>query len=377
MTACSSTKSTSSDVTTMTRELVAGLNPRFGFIACTEGVQVEALRAGLAKALPGVPFVGVTSCRSVIANGDVLRGPIAATAFWLSGDGVSAAVVSTGDATDAAGEALAKKARQLLGAEASFALFHGTPGTEEALLRGLSKELATAPLLGGSAADDAIAGKWTVFTQERALKAGAALALVKWPGEFSANWVSGAMPAGQKGVVTRAEGRTIHEIDGKPAAEVYDGWLGGALRGAIASGEQILGSTTLTPLGVHRASGFTLVHPERIVGGKSINSFATINEGETVSLMKSTKLAMQGRPANLVSRAQPKLDGKPLKGVLLFYCAGCMLTIEPDTQPMLDALKTTAGKVPIGGAFNFGEQGCHERGAPDHGNLMTGLLMLT
>lgn len=359
----------------MTKDLVEGArDARFGFIACTEGVSAENLRASLASALPGVPFVGVTSCRSVIGNASVVRGPKAASAFWLTGDGVAASVASETDA--GSGARLARQARKHLDAP-TFALFHATPGTEEALLRDLAPELGNVPLLGGSAADDTIGGNWSVFTHETTLKAGAALALVKWPGEIVANWVSGAMPAQFKGVVTKADGRTIHEIDGKPAAQLYDQWLGGALKASITSGEQILDKTTLTPLGVHRSSGFTLVHPERIVNGRSIASFASVNVGETVSLMKSTKLAMQGRPANLVSRAAARLNGKPLKGVLLFYCAGCMLAIEPDTQPMVDALKGTAGKTPISGAFHFGEQGCHDQGKPDHGNLMTGLLMLT
>lgn len=274
---------------------------------------------------------------------------------------------------------VARSATAALGGKASFALFHGTPGTEEALLRGLSSELKSTPVLGGSAADDDISGKWSIFTQEARFTAGAALALVEWPGKFAAPWVSGAMSTDFKGVVTKAHGRTIDEIDGKPAAVVYDSWLGGALGDSLTKGDVILGKTTLAPLGVKRASGITLVHPERVVlPSKSIATFAEVSQGETVLLVKSTSVGLQGRPANLISRALSDTGLTPanLKAVLLVYCAGCMLAIDQATSSMVGAVQSVSGKAPVVGAFHFGEQGCHAPGKPEHGNLMTGALLL-
>ncbi|MFZ5440170.1 MAG: FIST signal transduction protein [Myxococcota bacterium] len=353
---------------------------RFGFITCTIGVDVEALRQALAAALPGVPFVGVTSCRAVIGNGAIAPGPRAASALWLTGDvkaGVAGQSVVVAD--EAVGRQLVRKATQALGGAApTFALFHGTPGTEEALLRGAGPELKPGTLLlGGSAADDEIAGKWSVFTHEARFVTGAVLALVSWPGKVAAPWISGATHTPQKGVVTRAQGRTILEIDHRAAAVVYDEWLGGALGGAMSSGEGILSKTSLSPLGVMRASGITLVHPERVVQPtRGLATFAEVAKGETVTLVRSTKVGMQGRPANLVSRAMSDAGISQLKGVLLIYCAGCMLAIDPDTQLMVKALQGVVGGAPIVGSFNFGEQGCHAGAKPEHGNLMTGALLL-
>jgi hypothetical protein len=381
MHSCVANQSTQQSVQSMAKELTAGAKSakaRFGFITCTVGVDLDGLRAALVQEIGEVPFVGVTSCRSVIGAGKVVKGPRAAAAMWFGGDDVKAAVAaqSVSAADDAVGRQLARKALSELGGGASFALFHGTPGTEEPLLRGLQSELKTIPLLGGSAADDAIAGQWSVFTPTARYTSGAVLAVVKWPGKVAAPWVSGAMPAAQKGVVTKATGRTIHEIDGKPAAAVYNEWLGGALTPSLGNGEQILSKTTLNPLGVLRATGITLVHPERFVNGKSISTFAEVSQGETVALVRSTSLAMQGRPANLVSRTLTDAAIKELKGVLLIYCAGCMLAIDPATGAMVEALKGVTGSAPLAGSFNFGEQGCHVAGKPEHGNLMTGALLL-
>lgn len=378
-------QSTQPAVASMVRELAAGVlaaSARFGFLTCTVDVDVEALRSGLAEALPGVAFVGATSCRSVIGSGQLLRGPHAAAALWLCGDvrcAVAARSMTSGD--EAMGRSLARQALEGLGAgrTARFAIIQATPGTEEPLLRGISLELGGAPLLGGSAADDDISGAWSVFTREARFTAGAAVVVVDWPGKVATPYLSGAMPTELQGVVTKVEGRVIHEIDGKPAAEVYNAWLSGALDEALRKGGVILGQTTLTPLGVVRSFGITLVHPERIVlPEKAITTFAEVAKGERVTLVRSTKLGMQGRPANLVARAMSEtgIARDELMGVLLFYCAGCMLAIDPATTAMVDSLRDVTGSASVVGGFHFGEQGCPAPGRIVHGNLMTGALLL-
>lgn len=372
------------DVTVMANELTQearARNARFGFVTCTVGVDVEALRRALVAALPDTPFVGVTSCRAVVGLGQVLAGPRAAAALWLCGDvqaSVSAQQVLTAD--EAIGRRLARHAVQGLGARrARVALFHGTPGTEEPLLRGLQSELKDVPVLGGSAADDDIAGSWSLFTSTARFTSGAALAVIDWPGKVATPWISGAMPTEHQGTVTKAQGRTIYEIDGQPAAVVYDRWLGGALKEPLEKGGVILGLTTLSPLGVVRGASITLVHPERVVlPAKALSTFAEVARGERVTLVRSTKIGLQGRPANLVSRAMTEAGIAPaeLKGVLLVYCAGCMLAIDPGTAVMVDSLQSVTGQAPIVGGFHFGEQGCPAPGRVEHGNLMTGALLL-
>ena len=382
MASCLAAQSTQPAASLMAHELAdaaRAAGAKFGFLSCTVGVDVEALRQQLVALLPDVPFVGVTSCRSVIGSGKLLSGATAASALWLCGGGVRAVVVGQTAANEASGKTLARAALTELNGKPSFALFHGTPGTEEPLLRGLAPELKSTPLLGGSAADDDISGKWSVFTHQSRYPAGAALALVEWTGKVAAQWVSGAMPTEHKGVVTRAQGRTIYEIDGKPAAVVYDAWMGGGLADSLTRGDVILGKTTMTPLGVQRSSGITLIHPERVVlPSKAIATFAEVSQGETVMLVRSTPLGMQGRPANLVARGLSESGITPagLKGVILVYCAGCMLAIDAATATMVNSVQSVSGSAPIVGAFHFGEQGCHAPGRPEHGNLMTGALLL-
>ncbi len=176
---------------------------------------------------------------------------------------------------------------------------------------------------------------------------------------------------------TEANGTPSGVFVANDGPKVYNDWLNGGVTMELRSGASILAKTSFTPLGVVRPSGITLIHPERIVDGTGIACFAAVSKGEQVTLVKSTKLGMQGRPASIIARALGGAEPKKPKGVLLAYCAGCMLAIDPDTKPMVEAIHNLIGDAPLTGAFHFGEQGRHSSGDPEHGNLMTGALVLS
>ena len=62
-------------------------------------------------------------------------------------------------------------------------------------------------------------------------------------------------------------------------------------------------------------------------------------------------------------------------GVLMIYCAGCMLAIDDDLEDMVDGLRNCYPDLPIMGFYTFGEQGCFMDGKSRHGNLMISALV--
>lgn len=390
---CSAGVSSAPDAATMAYELCAAAKGAgFGYITCTVGVDIEALRRALVARVPGVPFVGVTSCLGVIGDGALRSGPHSAAALWFKG-ATKAAVVGRdiSASSNAIGAELGAMAMRELDGTPSFALVHATPGVEAPLLHGLGQALPpTTAVLGGTAADDDQSGHWSVFTHAARYTHGAVLALVRWPGRAFTPWLSGALPTDHSGRVTKASGRTIYEIDGEPAAVVYDRWVGGALGRTLNTGGTVLAQTALMPLGVARDEGITLVHPERVLSpSRALSTFADVSEGEIVTLVRMTTMGMRGRPANIAARAlaETSTAAAHVKGVLLVHGAGCMLSIGDQAGRMAQELKVTCGNAPVVGAFHFGEQGCHPQPgrvtvsnvaalAPQHGNLMTGMLLL-
>ena len=63
-------------------------------------------------------------------------------------------------------------------------------------------------------------------------------------------------------------------------------------------------------------------------------------------------------------------EGSKPKGILIIYCAGCMLTVSDSISTMLDKVRNSVGDIPVAGAYTFGEQGRFLDGVNRHGNLM-------
>jgi hypothetical protein len=357
-----------------------------GFIQASVAHDLAQVTGALEAALPGVPFIGVTSCQGLGTDRGVAGPGPGLSALWLLGDDVRFSVASTLEPEVAgAGLALVERAGAT-GAGKRFAILHGTPGHEERLLEELVPALGPGtPLLGGSAADDDLSGKWAVFASGGfSARKGAVLAVVSWPGRVALSMHSTAMVTPHRGRVTRAVGRTLFEIDGKPAAQVYNRWMGGTLSRQLREGGNILNETSLQPLGVHRVErgigSYVLIHPETIAAPTgAMTTFKEIAVGEEVWFMKASRAGFIGRPAAVVERLmiEARLPASKVLGAFLVYCGGCRLTVNEGTAVMLAGFRGAVGHVPFTTAYCFGEQGCSVPNGPaEHGNLMTGALLL-
>ncbi len=360
-----------------------------GFIQASVAHDLAEVTAALEAALPGVPFIGVTSCQGLGTDRGIAGVGPGLSALWLIGDDVQFRVASTMDPFwPGAGLELVESAGAV-GPGNHFAILHSTPGHEERLLAEIIPALGPGiPLLGGTAADDDLSGKWGVFASGGFTTAttgvGTVLALVSWPGRVALSMQSTAMVTPHRGRVTRAFGRTIYEIDGQPAAKVYNQWMGGALTRQLRDGGNIMNETSLQPLGVHRVErgigSYVLIHPESMVAANgAMTTFKEIAVGEEIWFMKASRAGFIGRPAAVVERLMidARLPASQVLGAYLVYCGGCRLTVNEGTSVMLAGFRGALGHVPFTTAYCFGEQGCSVPNGPaEHGNLMTGALLL-
>ena len=267
----------------------------------------------------------------------------------------------------------------------SFGILHATPGCEEELLAGIYEVLPTSvALIGGSAADQDLSGKWRVFSGAQSIANGAALGLFSWPGKVTCALRGGYLPTAKKAVVTRALGRVIYALDGEPAADVYDRWSGDALTQSISQQENLLAKTTYNPLGVVRARVhgtelFVLAHPERsVLPERGLALFAEIREGEEVTMMHASEKMLLSRSGWAANDAMRQVDLQPdaLAGALLVYCGGCAMAIESRLPAMIQAMSQVLVDVPFVATYTFGEQGTLVSRKTEHGNLMSSVLLL-
>ncbi|MGF1658172.1 MAG: FIST signal transduction protein [Rubrimonas sp.] len=344
-----------------------------------------AIRAHLRAALPGTPFIGGTSCGGALIAG---RAPTPGDVGLLlfhdpQGDfGVGAAELGD-DPAQAAAEAL-ERARDACGCsgELPAAIWvYQPPGLEERVLEGLRRLVGDrCPIVGGSAADDDVSGAWREIASSGPEAGGPAVVLAAfYPSKpVVAVFQSGYAPSAHSGVVTASEGRRIVAIDGRPAAQVYDGWRDGALAHRLPGGG-VLAETSLAPLGiavrdVEGVAQHRLIHPAAFTGDGAIDTFAEVPEGALVTMMEGGVEPLARRAGRALSDAVATLpDPNAFAGALMIYCGGCKMAIGDRIDLLTADVAQAAGGRPVLGAFTFGEQG-PLAGVCAHGNLMVSAL---
>lgn len=357
----------------------AGAAPagRWALVYATVDAPLGALLASVATRVRG-PVFGCTSSSGVFTPRGFERGAFALVA---EADDPRAEIVmracSASQARRAAREA-AQTITSKLERRPDVLLLHATPGFEERLLEGLDEafEGAPVPTFGGSAADDDLSGRWSIFSGAKREREGFVLAGFTSDRPVHGAFVSGYVPGRQRGTVTRAAGRVVWEIDRRPAAEVYDEWLGGALAGVRATGGVVLGATTLHPLGravdrVGSMSRYLLSHPHELRPDGALTLFTDVATGDELVLMIGSEASLLDRTEQVVARALPRGAPKPRGGILV-YCGGCVMTIGERAREVGTTYHRALGEAPFVGAATFGEVGCFTGPSPTnrHGNLM-------
>ena len=253
-----------------------------------------------------------------------------------------------------------------------------SPGVEEALLAGIQEVTgAGTPVVGGSAADNAVAGQWRVVHGSEALE-GAVVVSVLFPSTaVSHAFQSGYAPTAHSGTVTAAAGRRLLALDGRPAAEVYAGWTRGAVPAAADAGPvNILSEATLHPLGLEAGEirdvrTYRLAHPAAAHPDGSLELFADVAEGDELCLMTGSVDSLVARAERVARLARSTLPepGRPPAGALMIYCGGCMLAVRDRMDEVAAGVARTL-EAPFLGLFSFGEQGPLPGSGNCHANLM-------
>jgi len=380
------------DVEALCASLVAALNgasPSWIGVGCSVHVDGDALLRAMGDRFPGVPVHGTTSCLGVMSHEGFLDGPgsIGAIAVVdasgryglgaseLGQDARNAAAVALEAALDRADEP---------GALPSIVWVNSSPGHEEDVIAGIESVVGPhVPIVGGSAADDDVSGGWSVFFDDgerRGSSADGVVVSAWFPSDrVGSSFHSGYGPTAHAGRVTASEGRVVHAIDGRPAAEVYGEWTEGRLGDCLDQPGGILADTTLTPLGRRVGAGsWQLAHPDAVVEGGGLSLFARVDVGDELVLMHGTTDSLSERAGRVAHAAMAagSLRGEEVAGAMVIYCAGCMLTVRERMDEVVASLQGALGQQPFLGLFSFGEQGCFLGGENRHGNLMISVLVL-
>ncbi len=368
-------------------ELVAQMSEDrlFSFVSvhCNADLDVSALiqsrRSGA--------VIGATSCLGAMTQHGQTSG-LAAFAITDPDGSYGAAMFPIGDdpsETARAATLAALRDADRAGERPDLVWMAGTPGHEEDLIRGIEAVLGPdVPIIGGSAADNTVSGDWFVFDRAATAPEGVVVSVLFPSRPLSFAYQSGYAPTEKSGIATDVSGRTIKEINGRPAIEVYSEWTDGDITASTDGPRPILSESTLWPLGREMATYgdvpyYLLAHPAATGSTGALEMFANVDQGEELTLMTGSIRSLTeraGRTAAL-ARSAGRLEGAPVSGALMIYCGGCMLAVKDALDDVTRGVKDALDGAPFVGAFTFGEQGQILKTGNRHGNLMISCIVFS
>ncbi len=357
--------------------------PDFVVAHLAAGHDADTARAAIRAAWgDDVVIHGGTSCLGVMtgAGACITDGQGLGLAALQDEDGdFGVGLADLGDDPRAAAAAAARKALQdagRVGEAPDLIWLTAAPGAEEAVIAGIEDVVGKeCQIVGGSAADNSIAGDWFVFDGASRSGQGIVISMLFPSGASATAYQSGYAPTNHFGVATRTEGRRVYEINDRPAREVYAEWTNGAVcADTPAEPAAILADSTFAPLGrkggdVADVPFYLLAHPSTAHPDDSLELFADIDQGEELRLMSGGVESLTSRAGRVAAQALEQTEGQ-VAGALMVYCGGCMLAVQDHMERVAEGIDRALGGAPFLGVFTFGEQGpvlnCDNR----HGNLM-------
>ena len=363
----------------------------FSSIDYDEQAVMDALRNEVG---PDTKIVGITSWQGVMTSDNWHTGPALAVLGISSSEitfGVGVTRIAEGEGRQAGQEAVRLAMQDADKAETDapkIILINGTIGQEEDILKGIGDVAgADVPVLGATAGDNDLTGEWRQYGNGQAYPDALLVTAIYTDLKVGYMFSSGLgyLRTDKQGKVTRAEGRTIYEIDNRPAADVYNEWLGGEIDDELTNEEtNIIQRGILDPLAVAVAgdTGITYyltVHPIFInFPERSLTSVAVIEEGQTISIMRGSAEAHALRPPLVIrqARAIGEIEENEVAAGIVLSCACTHMVLgDEGVQNIIPAMSAAFGGAPFIGAFTFGEQGPVPGVGNRHQNLIQNVLI--
>jgi hypothetical protein len=347
----------------MASTALGGSPPILGVLFASPHHDLASALASARRAVPDATFVGCTTAGEITERG-LTRGGLAV--LLLASDemlfDVRTARRVKADPSRAAAElcqGFAEMTRQAAdrgwASSSTVLLVDGLNGAGEGLVDAvLSATRRFQQVVGGAAGDD---GAFRATHVGAGLEAGvdAAVALhVFSPKPWGVGVDHGLRPTTGKMVVTKAEKNVVHQIDGRPAFEIYRDHA--AKRGVTLSPESAGNFLIGNELGiyffdrVHRARAPLSVGPDG-----SLSCAGEIPQGVSVCILDGEPDAMLAAASRAAQEARKQLAGGEAAAVFLFDCVCRGMILGAQFGREIDAVRAAFPGVPVAGFLTYGE----------------------
>lgn len=362
--------SSRSDSAAAAREAVAtagqalgGASPQFGFLFAGPKHDLSSLVDAATAEADGAQFLACSTAGEFTEAGLTHDGVVA---FLVASDGLSHhARFATGLRADPHGVALTLcqdfdqlKARAFARdrlRSTTVLLTDGLAGTGETVLKAVSE--ATGPfqqIVGGAAGDEGgFVATGVASAGESGADAAAALH-VFGAQAWGVGVGHGLEPASEPMVVTRAEGNVVHELDGRPAFDVYrqHARQRGVELTPESAGPYLIGNE----LGLYFFDRVAKARAPLSVGvDGSLTCAAEIPVESTVCILDGEADKMVAAARRAAEEARENLNGAEAAGVLVFDCVCRGMILGDGFQREIEAVRSVFGDVPVAGFLTYGE----------------------
>lgn len=369
----SNPKAAGAEAAKKAKEGLAAVNMAYVYASCA--YDLDAMLAGIAEEMPGVPVIGNTSFTGVVTPEGYISGEDGFVGIMAVSDpdmAVGIAAIEKDCCAVMAGEQAAKLAMERAGKETAPDYFYmvAPPGEEEFYLKGITKVIGRVPFYGGSAADNSIAGEWKLYTDKGAFADGVAVAFFYTDKKMTNKFTGAYHETADMGIITKVDNnRVLVEIDGVPAVEKYAAWRGMDVE--ALKGGALLVETIVSPLGVKDRLGdlVAIRHPMNGNDDLSMNVGNNLAEGTAVIRMEATVDELIDSTGNTLAELKEKMGAKA-GAYHLVHCGGRRAGIDSRIDEVAAQIKKEAGDTPFIVEFTFGEYGYEADGLNTCGGLM-------
>ena len=351
------------------------METKVAFLFSSVDYNQEELLKGAKSELGTAPIIGCTSSGGIIVPDGYITSDHGFAGMMAMGDPdmtVGVAGLERGKDPRETGKKVAKLAMERAGKTCAPAYFYmvASPAEEEFYAKGIADVIGEVPFFGGSAADNAVAGDWKIFTQDAIFTDGVAVAFFYTDKPMSNVYTGAYHETVNSGIITEIKGnRTLVSIDGKPAIEKYAKWTGKKVNDL--KGGDLLVQTITAPLGVKDRLGdlVAIRHPMFGNDDLSMNIGNNLAVNTAVIQMECTVDELIDSTGKTLKEVKKTLPADPA-AYLLVHCGGRKLGIGDRIDEVAKKLKKEAAGVPFITIFTFGEYGTKDHGGNTCGGLM-------
>ena len=348
---------------------------KVAFLYTSVDCDVEKVLEGAKSELGTAPIIGCTSSAGIITQDGFISSENGFTGILALGDpdlNVGVASSPRNSNPRETGKKVAKEAMQNARRTDAPAYFYmvASPAEEEEYIKGIQEVIGMVPVFGGSAADNTVEGKWSIYTNNEVFSDGVAVAFFYTDKEIKNVFTGAYHEKTNSGIITEIKGkRTLISIDGEPAVKKYARWTNKKIKDL--EGGNLLVETILAPLGVKDRLGdlIAIRHPMFANEDNSMNIGANLAVNTAVIQMEASVDELINSTGKTMKELNKKMNTEA-GAYLLVHCGGRRLGIGDRIDEVAKQLKKEANGTPFMTIFTFGEYGVEDNGGNTTGGLM-------